>query len=222
MVKSAFSSTTALLGTVTSGVALFNFTRQVANVGLNGFFVDLVAFYQGWTFPVLEFVRARAPWMVPSWNPNFTILVIAITAIHAKSVSSHFVLKFEREADPRVKINTGGVVRQIWLGLKVIGAYFGGAESVSVYGSVTKVTAGSMTVAAFLLMTFGVVCIPYVRNVLAIGLMTGVAMVIMTAIRGTDGSEFGAEFLNQRVFAMHYLGAVLGAVVFFVLNRYAL
>lgn len=223
MIRSGYTSTVSLLSAASSGVALFNLARRWADVGLYGAFAGIGEFYQRLFFPTIEYVRSHASWIVPPWDNNTVVLMVAMFALNAKSVGRHFELKFESEATSPQFAGKGSIVAQTWLGLTVAFAHFAGAADIGMRGfRITRLTASTITFACFAFMLC-ILAIPYVRGfVVGLSLFTGASMLLSAVSAGRlallkEGDE-GVKWLNQQVFARHYLGAAIGAVVFYCLN----
>lgn len=226
MFRSGYTSTFSVLSAFTSGIALFNLARTWSKDSLNGAFVDLVAFYQHLFFPLITFLRAHASWVVPPWDNNVLMLVIAMVALNARSLGRHFESRFESEATTGEFAGRGSVVAQVRIGLTVAYAHLLGAESIGMSGArITPLTTSTITATSFALFIC-LLAIPYVRAIAAGGMVfSAVALAFSVLSRGRltlvkEGKE-GVQWLNKTMFAMHYLGAIIGAVVFYLLNRSA-
>src|SRR5262245_50279958 len=99
MLGKAYASSARVLSTLVGGFALFNLVRKTASVGLNGIFVDMVAFYQGLFFPIIDRLRLHAPaWAIPNWDHNVIVLVVLMCGVNARSLSRHFEEVFELDS----------------------------------------------------------------------------------------------------------------------------
>lgn len=218
MLRSAYTSTTAILGSITSAIALFNFAAQYFEIGLFGIVADFIAYYQELFFPAIDFLKSHVPWMIPDWNKNIVVLVASVVAIHARSTAQHFVRKFADEATSDRVIGEGSRVAQISVGLRIALAHFAGAASIGGAGRhLSTLSASTITAFVFLLFVSLGIFTPYIRNLVVVFLAVSVVLFISSLW----SKNTSVIFLNRRVFALHYLGAIVGAAVIFALNGYS-
>ncbi|WP_157633697.1 hypothetical protein [Thioflavicoccus mobilis] len=213
-----------IISSLVGGVALFNLSHQVFDIGLNGVFVELINWYGQIFFFPIEYINSKANWCIPDWNKNLIVLIVIVCMLNARSISYELQRKFQAAEE---SLDDAPVFVQIGVGAKIISIWLLGAYDCRYPFSLSPIAVNVMTAIAFIAFVTGALFIPYIRYVVSGAALINSSVIMLYALRLVKSelnrnAEEADGFMrtNINIWSNTYLSASAAFIVFFALNRY--
>ena len=212
------------ISSLVGGIALFNLSHQVFDIGLNGVFVELINWYGKIFFLPIEYLNSIADWCIPEWNKNLIVLIVIVCMLSARSISYQLQQKFQAAEK---SLSDAPVFIQIRVGAQIIFAWLFGAYDVRYPFSLSPLAVNVMTFIAFMALVIGALIIPYVRYLVSASMLLTASFIMLYALRlikidtkGDVEEADGFKRTNINIWSNTYLSALVAFIIFFALNRY--
>ncbi len=213
-----------IISSLVGGIALFNLSHQVFDIGLNGVFVELINWYGKIFFLPIEYLNSIADWCIPEWNNNLIVLIVIVCMLNARSLSYQLQQKFHAAEE---SLSDAPVFIQIRVGAQVMLAWLLGAYDVRCPFSLSPIAVNIMTFIAFTAFVTVSLFIPYARYLFSASMLLTASVIMLYALRlikidikGNVAEDDGFIRTNINIFSNTYLSALAAFIIFFALNRY--
>jgi len=200
------------------GISLFNLTRKAFDVGLNGVLIDIVSYYQNIFYPFIEYINIHIDWLIPEWDKDIIMLIVFIVAINSRSFAQHSMQSMV-SSNESSKIGIKHYFSSIKLGVITVLLFFSGSnKTIKERPASVLLATSSATVASFIFLLTLALFIPYLRVLTSFLAILSAVIFLAHVFRLVESNM---SFTNKKIFSTHYIGAIIGMLVFFSLNLYA-
>ncbi len=213
-----------VISSLVGGIALFNLSHQILDIGLNGVFIDLINWYGQIFFFPLEFLDSIADWIIPDWNKNLMVLIVILSMLNARSISYQIQLKFQ---DAEHSLADAPFFTQVVVGAKIMLAWLLGAYDVEYPFSLSTLAVATMTLIAFTAFVTITLFIPYLRYITSFSFLMTSCFIMLYALRliekkhkGNENKADGFIQTNINIWSNTYLSAIAALIIYFAFNRY--
>ena len=211
------------LSILISGLALFNFIRNIFDIGLQGIVLDVVKYYHNIFYPIIDFIGNKIHWAIPDWNYDSIVLIAVINGIHARFWSESIFLKYDLLQNTE-ELPPMGVSLAFRYGIMLPFHYLSGAmitfhSNPSDLFSMKRPRLLAILFSYFWFMLF-TLFIPYIRELGVFAITCLILMAFLIVIGAIEpGDEKGK--IAFKILLRQYVYAIFGALVFLLLNLYA-